>query len=199
MKGFSDRILVILPKEETVSGASYMYKSYFKTIISKITKVFKQEFDMQTFYLRSNMLDDYPVIGAKQIYDFCPSDSAFLKRVAFISPVEDNSFSEIKDMAKEKFRHERGMSDIERFAVIDSRQRFIGNKIIQEYRVVIDFQKTNNKYYTVKPVAGDKMKIFVNFNTFTVTGFIGDINIPVKELFQKDYACMPMYQWEGFK
>lgn len=198
MKGFSNKILVLLPKEESVAGASYLYRTYLKVITERINEVFEKEFGMSAYYLRSNALDEYPVRGAKQIYDFCKSDATFLSRVAGITPMDDASYMEIKEEAKQKFRTERGMADTERFSIIDKRQRYIGNKIVKDFKVVIDFQKNNNKYYTVKPAKGDKMKIFVDFNTFTLNCYLGEMNIPAKTMLQKEYACLPMYKWEGF-
>lgn len=196
MKGFSNKILVIYPKESTISGASEVYRDKMKHILFHLNKLMQEDFDMQCYTIYSNVVDNYPIYGAKDIIDFDSADIRFLNKVAGV-PVnlDTSSYQEIKQEAAKKFPIVRGTETKERFGIITKKQKYIGEKIIQSFPVVIDFQRPNAREYKNVPIKGQFIRLFVNYANFMVTGAIGTMELPIKDIIGQDYATRPLYNW----
>ncbi len=199
MDNFTDKALLILPKKDTYTGASSLWKERFSKTIKLIPEIFKSNYDIEMFYLTSNKISNIDMSNYKEIYDITKEDTEFLniKYPVFYPRRDNKDFIEIKTKSLSRFPSKRGMSDEDREKLIDNRLIFIGKEIAKSFKLIISLERINNSYYNIKHGKMDKRIILrMDYESFKMIPYIASEQCSIIDIMNRQWAYKPIYEWE---
>lgn len=198
MKGFAEKCLVILPKDETVSDMSEDAERLLYASISSLLK-FLDELEIQACFFNTDAVAVYynqqkPI---KFLSALTPEDNFYAKRnftdVVFKCMENEES---IYEKARVKYPLKKTETPEERLIEVEKREKFIKHETIKNEKFIVDFSQKNNPQVKITPKEGDGKFIFkVSLMNYTVTATVNGVPVDITYIIKDFNALKPLYEW----
>lgn len=189
--------LIIFPTE---INEDFSYTHFFDTAMNTLIDVLEDD-GVSAYALTGDTLaymHNYPKLHFKSALTeadefFVLHNCADMERYPRNSP----KVKEI-ELAFDKYPNKAGLSKDQRFSLMQQREAYAAKKHIDNCKLAFVFGKTRNSSYKVKVKANSGvMRIFVDINSFTITPFIGDVELSPLDVFDFPECVKPIYQWRS--
>ena len=201
MQGFDNKALILFPYIENYDSKTYEYKSQFRLALGKLCKYLKEiGVEPHVFYsddlAREVCLEDFVWVSTLSRADsFFASKNCDGMSEALTRPTVH--FDEIYNSITEKDPGDLKMSVEERFELICRHSTKAISKIIPKYKIVIHFNFKSKMQYKVTSKVGDnKIRIYIDANTFMPDTYIGGMHADPTDLLARNYANRSLVDWE---
>lgn len=211
MENFTDRLILIMPKEETTNRFSEFEERRFNRAVENIIRYF-DSIGIETYCFST---DDVAIglkhLGMKFIHSILPEDRFYLDKAvkdetAYIKDAEELP-SEIYDAVRKKYPVPRGLSVDDRYDLTVKRDRLSGNIFLKDFRFIITMDNKSNAYYRVESTKkkgdmrnqsnGDKrIVVRIDYNTFMCSATLSNVPIDISYIFQDEELLKPVNEWE---
>lgn len=201
MQGFDNKALLLFPFLENYESKGYQYKDQFRTAVIKLCKYLKEQgIEPHVFYTddvaRQLCLEDFVWVSS-----LSRADSYFVSKycegmgTAMTRPTV--KFEDIYNDVTAKDPGTPNMSVEERFELVCKHSKKAISKIVPNYKIAIHFKFKNKTQYKLTSKAGDnKIRIYVDANTFLPDTYIGGMHTNPVDLLCKPYANRSLLDWE---
>lgn len=199
MKGFSKTGIMLLPKLETYRSRDDFYHLNLKKSIAKALAFFKSKDIQLECFTTDELANQLRPEGVEWVNASTPEDIFFIKKnvEGMTHLMSGKDIDYIYEEVRTKYPAGRGLSLEDRFDILLKRDKWSANKYIQEQKLVITFEHSQNAYYKIKTKDGDGRIIFrVNHNNFTISSILSGQPIDVTYLAEYNGATKPLYAWE---
>lgn len=201
MQGFDNKALILFPFYENYVSKNYQYKDQFRNAVNKLVSYLKSvNIEPHVFYTddvaRELCLEDFVWVSS-----LSRADSYFVSKncqgmlEAMSRPTVQ--FQDIYNAVTAKDPGEHNMSVEDRFAMVCRHSEKAISKIVPTYKIVVHFKFKNRMQYKVTSKAGDnKIRIYVDANTFLPEAYIGGMRTDPVDLLMAPYANRSLTSWE---
>lgn len=200
MRGFTDKGIMLMPKEETWNSRGIDYQLSLRKSVNAAIAYFKSlGITMHCFTTNDVALKLNPK-GVEWVDCSAPEDIFFIKKnvEGFSNIPSGLQIDEIYDETRKKIPVGKGLSIEERFEIVEKRDKMSANNYIAEQKLVVTFEHPQNSYYKVAGKADDGRIIFkVSHINFLVTCVLSGNPIDAPTITGYNGATRPIYMWEA--
>lgn len=199
MRGFTDKALILFPKQENVLPRGYDYLYQFRTALDNLVQyLLSLDIEPHVFY-SDDVAREFHTPDIKYIATLGKADNFFVSRNCGMTDALTGdmiTFPKVVDEAMRKFPTEQGASQDQRFAVILKRDHYAVSKIIPQYKLVVHFLRKGVAQYHVasKPDDG-KIRIVVDALTFKPTVYLSGSEIDPISILDRNDANRSLISW----
>lgn len=199
MKGFCTEAVCILPKPESLTKRGEGYLRELKSAIYNLRDFLAEnEIEMKCFATDEVALS-LNLENIKYLQLLTPEDRNYLKvmKVTNAYTQGQDVDNRVYEEVRRKFKVKPGMSQEERFAIIEKRERLAGKLVAANEKLVIDISTKNNRPYIVDSKKGDQRMLFrVNNEDFILSATMSGTPIDIWFLYKDKRLLDPVNKWK---
>ncbi len=199
MRGFCETGILLFPKMETYEFRGEDYHAYLKKGADKVIQFFKNRNILLDCFTTNEVALIIAPEGVNWVNSSTPEDIFFIKRNCdgMSNIKEGSNLDKFYEEARKKYVLERGLPLEKRFEVALKRDKFVANKQIKSYKLVVTFEHQNNPYYKTESKPNDgRIILKINHSNFVGQAYMSGNAIDIVQILQYNGAARPVHLWE---
>ena len=197
MKGFTDKCIILLPQMRYVETRQKTWDSQLITSVNTLCKYFERNGIASEFFANDDTAHAYVPNLENVVGCILPEDvelfslnSGYVPQISVTDPVLENS-------TREKYPAARGLSDEEREQLMGKRIKYLVDRFLRTYQLVVDFSyKTTFRWPTNKFLKSNKLVVFIRPDTFEAIATLNTQPCAIHTVFTNLGSGLPVHMWK---
>lgn len=193
MRGFTDKALILLSKQEGFEECGSIYKYDYKVAVKNIIDYLSCVGISHDCLITDGLATSMDMHNPRWLATGAPEDMFFMRNFCGVPdyPVINLDQGSV-DVIRSKFEIKRGLSPEERFPIVSKRVKYIEKMLIGSYTLVVVFGDA----FRVKSKVGDGRAILrVNEKKFYTSMELSGEPVPINDFLQVPYGNQCLSEW----
>ena len=198
---FSDKALILFPKESIYDSRYDNYKYNFNVSVSNLLTYFALIGVTPYGIYTDDLMRKLRPEGVQLINILSVSDTYFAYKYCdnMSDALTIPKWDDVKALAKitADSANDTELSPMDRFDKILKHEKKASQVFIKSYKLVVIFNFPNkNNYKAISKPNDENIRLYANASTFEVEAFISGTKVPATDLLGFSSGNFPMYMWD---